>query len=93
MSKRDTYPRIGSARLRDAWKKVPIGAPKCIVSGCAYRATHRVDVEVNYFRGDDEVGNACELHKGDAPAVLQGIEANREKQNAERLARAAGAQP
>lgn len=91
--KLEKYPRIGNARLRSAWKKVPIGAPKCIVDGCACRATHRVEVEINWFRGDDEVGNACELHKGDAPAVLHGIEANREKQNAQRLARAAGAQP
>lgn len=90
MSTPDKYPRIGSARLRDAWKKMPKTAPKCIVSGCACRATHRVDVEVNWFRGDDEVGNVCDQHKGNAPAVLHGIEANREKQNAERLTRAAG---
>lgn len=93
MSKLDKYPRIGSARLRDAWKKVPIGAPKCIVAGCACRATHRVDVEVNCFRGDDEVGNACEQHKGNASDVLHGIEANRKKHNAERLGRAAGSAP
>lgn len=90
MSKPEKYPRIGSARLRDAWKKTPKTAPKCIVAGCCCRATHRVDVEVNYFRGDDEVGNACDQHKGNASAVLHGIEANRKKQNVERLARADG---
>lgn len=89
----DKYPRIGSARQRPNWKQNPKTAPVCIAAGCSNRATHRIDVEVNWFRGDDEVGNACELHRGDASAVLHGIEGNREKQDAERLARAAGAQP
>lgn len=71
------YPIIGNIRARDAWRKNPKGAPQCVAPGCACKATHRVDVEVNYFRGDDEVGNACPLHKNDAAAVLQGIEARR----------------
>ena len=72
-----SYPLIGSARARDNWIKTPKGAPKCIAIGCDCKATHRVEVRVNYFRGDDEVGNACPQHKGEAMAVLQGIEANR----------------
>ncbi|WP_312463418.1 hypothetical protein [Comamonas sp.] len=75
MSKR--YPTIGNVRARDAWRKNPKGAPQCVAPGCGCKATHRVDVEVNCFRGDDEVGNACPLHKNDAAAVLQGIEARR----------------
>jgi|GEM_PF-861066 len=71
------YPAIGNARARNAWRKNPKGAPQCVAPGCGCKATHRVDVEVNCFRGDDEVGNACPLHKNDAAAVLQGIEARR----------------
>lgn len=82
MSKK--YPNIGTSRQRDAWKKNPKSAPKCVAIGCECKATHRVDVQVNWFRGDDEVGNACELHKGDAVAVLLGIEANRAAQAAQR---------
>lgn len=75
MSKK--YPTIGNARARDGWRKNPKAAPDCIAVGCECKATHRVDVQVNWFRGDDEVGNACPQHKGDAAAVLQGIEARR----------------
>lgn len=71
------YPAIGNARARNAWRKNPTGAPQCVAPRCGYKATHSVDVEVNCFRGDDEVGNACPLHKNDAAAVLQGIEARR----------------
>ena len=72
-----TYPLIGNSRARDPWRKNPKSAPKCVVAGCECKATHRVDVEVNCFRGDDEVGNACPAHRRDAAAILQGIEANR----------------
>ena len=78
------YPNIGSSRPRDGWKKNPKAAPKCIAIGCECKATHRVEVQVNWFRGDDEVGNACPQHKDDAVAVLQGIEANRAAQAAQR---------
>lgn len=78
-----SYPIVGSARKRDAWVKNPKGAPKCIAFGCDFRATHRVDVEVNWFRGDDEVGNACQQHKDDAEAVLNGIELNKAAQRAQ----------
>lgn len=79
-----SYPIIGNTRARDAWRKNPKGAPQCVALGCGCKATHRVVVEVNYFRGDDEVGNACPLHKNDAAAVLQGIEARRLAAEAQR---------
>lgn len=91
MSHRD-YPRIGSTRAlgndakRKAWKLNPKAAPRCIVAGCTSPATSRVDVEVNWFRGDDEVGQACDVHKRDAYAVLAGIEARRAEQAAKRAA-------
>jgi len=79
------YPRIGRTSLQRKWEKLPPkGAPKC--SACSQPARFRVEVQVNWFRGDDEVGNACPQHKGDAVAVLQGIEANQAAQAAQRAA-------
>ncbi len=89
MSRRD-YPSIGSTRAlgndrkRAAWAKNPKSAPRCIVAGCSCPATHRIDVEVNWFRGDDEVGQACAAHKADVAAILAGIEARRTEQQARR---------
>lgn len=91
MSRHD-YPRIGSTRAlgndkkRKVWKTNPKAAPRCVVIGCTCPATARVDVEVNWFRGDDEVGQACATHKSDAAAVLAGIEARRSEQAAKREA-------
>lgn len=72
------YPRIGHARdMRKKWTKldkrtravVPVNnAPRCVV--CGQPATHMVDVEVNWFRGDDEVRKACADHKDDAAALI-----------------------
>lgn len=63
------YPNIGGYRLRDNWKKNPKAAPKCIAIGCECKATHRVEVQVNWFRGDDESGNACPQLKGERDAL------------------------
>ncbi|WP_439606836.1 hypothetical protein [Hydrogenophaga sp.] len=64
------YPRIGHQRLikPQRGQKKPLKTPPC--AACAQPSTHRVDVEVNWFRGDDEVFNACSDHKGDAQALL-----------------------
>lgn len=75
MSKK--YPAIGNTRARDGWRKNPKAAPACTAFSCECKATHKVDIEVNWFRGDDEVANACPQHKNDAAALLQGIEAKR----------------
>ena len=78
------YPNIGSSTLRKAWATNQNGAPKCMAESCECKATHRVEVQVNWFRGDDEVGNACDAHKKDAAALAVGIpvarEANRQAQ-------------
>lgn len=66
------YPRIGRTSLQRKWEKLPPkGAPTC--SACSQPARFRVDVEVNWFRGDDESGRACNEHKNDALALLAGI--------------------
>lgn len=54
MSKRE-YPRIGSDR--------PIGGKGNRICNCCNTAAKRtVDIQVNWFRGDDEVLQLCELH-------------------------------
>ena len=52
MSKRDC-PRIGSDRSMQ-------GARLC--DCCTSTAKRRVDVQVNWFRGDDEVLKLCDAH-------------------------------
>jgi hypothetical protein len=66
MSRRQ-YPRIGSSAYRPKWAEQPKGAPKCCV--CGAPATHRVCVEFDIFRGDDEMVNACGEHSKDAKAL------------------------
>jgi hypothetical protein len=66
---RRRYPRIGSTKFRPKWAEQPKGAPKCCV--CGAPATHRVCVEFDIFRGDDEVVNACGDHSKDADALAQ----------------------
>lgn len=63
------YPRVSIAARRAKWIENPTSAPKCDV--CGEPATHRVCVEVNWFRGDDEVCNACDAHKNDAAALVR----------------------
>lgn len=96
MSRRD-YPRIGSTRQPAAWRKNPNAAPMCVVAGCVNRAASIVEVQTNWFRGDDERGSACRDHKHDAAAVLAGIDAReaeaKAKREAKAIAKAAGATP
>lgn len=63
MSKK-TYPVIGASR-----KQRDTSQAKC---KCGQRATHKVDIQVNIFRGDDEVELACEEHRRD-PHFLLGL--------------------
>lgn len=85
-----TYPRVGRTSRQLKWDKLPAkAAPKC--SACDQPARFRVDVEVNWFRGDDECGRACAAHKDDAIRLLAGIERHQAEQKARREATAAGA--
>ena len=65
-----TYPRVGSQRKHKPQRgqKRPLRTPPCAV--CSAPSTYRVEVEVNWFRGDDETVNACDAHKNDAPALM-----------------------
>lgn len=82
----NSYPRIGRTSLRRKWEKLPAKtAPKC--SACTQPARFRVDVEVNWFRGDDECGRACNEHKNDALALLAGIERHQAEQKTLREAK------
>lgn len=74
-----TYPRLG--RCRDMRKKWTLQAgkrkgqsvnnrPRC--AGCGAEAEFIVDVEVNWFRGDDEAVKACGQCRGDANKLLAG---------------------
>lgn len=56
------YPVIGQTR-----KRPDTSQAKC---RCGQRATHKVDIQVNIFRGDDEVVLACEEHKRDPYFLL-----------------------
>lgn len=57
---RNLYPRIGESR------KGKHGG-KC--SACGKRGEFRVDIEVSYMRGDDEVVWACDEHRKDVGAL------------------------
>ena len=70
-----SYPVIGNSRERNGWRKNPKAAPECAAIGCECKATHRVEIEINWFRGDDEVTNACDTHRKDAGALLRGLDA------------------
>lgn len=75
------FPRVNNARFMAAWaptppgKRRPPGKPRASTippcRACGAPATHRVWVEVNWFRGDDEGPfNACKLHKESAAELL-----------------------
>lgn len=85
MSNRD-YPRIGSRRdMRAKWghkiikrrhqpdEIIPNEKTPCRCIACGAPAMWRVDVEVNWFRGDDEVVKACTPHSKDAAALIAGL--------------------
>lgn len=69
MSKRK-YPRIGASKAITPQKGQML---LCIV--CGAPATHRLELEVNWFRGDDETVRACATHKDDAAALLAAFDA------------------
>lgn len=77
-TKADRYPRVGSSAKRprwvDHWKRQPTtsSGPRC--HACGAPALFRVDIEVSWFRGDDIVTKACEQHRNDVHALLDGIE-------------------
>ncbi|MBB3004434.1 hypothetical protein FHX57_006816 [Paraburkholderia tropica] len=52
MSTRREYPRVGSDH------SIKRGQCSC----CNRFATRKVDIQVSWFRGDDEVLQLCELH-------------------------------
>lgn len=64
-----SYPRIGAAYKNKKWEALGPGkGPVC--DACGAKALFRVDVEVGWFRGDDESRKACAQHKEDALALL-----------------------
>lgn len=74
-----TYPCIGGSRdMRRKWtlKAGPRkgqsvhNRPRCVA--CGAEAEFIVDVQVNWFRGDDEVLKACGQCRGDATKLLAG---------------------
>ena len=52
------YPAIGHKRLPH---KNSVGGLPCIV--CGQPATGKVDIEINWFRGDDEQVRVCPAHQ------------------------------
>lgn len=81
------YPRLGRSGKANGWLKNPKGAPACDVIGCTAKATHRVDIEVNWFRGDDECCRACAAHKLSMPELLTGAAARQAANEAANEAR------
>ena len=77
------YPRLGYVSKRSQWQINPKSAPRCDVTDCPNNAAYRVDIQVNWFRGEDEVARACEAHKTSMTELLAGLD----KQEAEREAR------
>lgn len=66
---RRQYPRIGRIDHQSRWAKLPANeGPRCIV--CGAKATHKVHVEFDIFRGDDEVMRACIDHSVDVRALV-----------------------
>lgn len=73
MSKRQ-YPRLGSSKHMKAWQNMPERArPRCEVVGCGCAATHKVEIEVSWFRGDDVVAKACGNHINSFIELMDGI--------------------
>ena len=68
-----TYPQA-TATPNASWIRMGAGkGPKCCI--CGEKATHKVFVEVNIFRGDD-LGHfkTCKSHSADAAAILDTME-------------------
>lgn len=81
------YPRLGRAGQSKGWQKNPNGAPDCDVIDCTAKATHRVEIQVNWFRGDDESCRACDAHKSSLPELLDGAAKREAEREAEHKAK------
>jgi len=82
-----TYPRIGAVSNRAGYTKAKKLKPSTC-HACGAQAIYRIDIQVNWFRGDDEVVSSCEAHKNDIAALLDGLERVRAEQAAKRQAAA-----
>ena len=69
---RHQYPRIGAQRGYGIQNGKPRKGPPCIV--CGAESCCKVDIEISYMRGDDEVVHACQAHKDDAAALWAAFE-------------------
>jgi hypothetical protein len=66
---RARYPKIGGTRdMRKKWGSNP-SKRKCLV--CGALAEYITEVEVNWFRGDDECVNTCAAHRNDMHAITE----------------------
>lgn len=60
---RNTFPRISHVKnMAPQWKK---RGPTCAY--CADLATHRITLEVNHLRGEDETVDVCAIHSEQLP--------------------------
>lgn len=58
------YPRVGRVL-----KKSKNTSAKC---RCGVIAKHRTEIQVNWFRGDDELYWACDEHKNNCEFLMSG---------------------
>lgn len=57
------YPRISEARdMRPQWTK---RGPTCAY--CEDHATHRITLQLNHLRAEDETRDVCEAHSQELP--------------------------
>lgn len=84
------YPHAESS-AQPRWKVLADAGkgPPCRFPGCTQHATHRVEIEVNWFRGDDERSQACAAHKNCAVELLAELDQRRAAEEAQRKAKAA----
>ena len=61
---RNTYPRIGHAQCMAPQRKKH--GPDCAY--CQAPATHRITLQVNHLRGEDESADVCTTHSQKLPA-------------------------
>lgn len=64
------YPRFGGILKRPNPKAGPKDGKPCVV--CGKMTTGKCEIQVSWFRGDDEIAYACSDHISDANAVLAG---------------------
>lgn len=63
-----SYPRIDQSLPQRKWIADPKAAPKCRC--CGKPATHKVEVQINWFRGDDERFNVCDADKENVAGMV-----------------------